>query len=294
MVNIFDYIDYRQYLKDAYDERRKESAKFSYRFIAGKVGFSSPGFFANVLSGKKDISLKLVLKFAELFRLGRKEKEYFENLLLFNKATGASEKKEYLDRLLAMRGSKVKKVEPHQWEYFQKWHHTAVRELIALKPFKGDFRALAGMTNPPITVQEARTSIELLERLGLIRKIADGSFERTDQAISAGDAVSQALISAYQVEAMELAKYAMDHLPSGTRNFSTLTMSVSGPTYEAMLEELRSFRRKLLEMAQESDDVDRVYQMNFHVFPITALPAPAPSAPAPRAPLRTIPPGGKK
>lgn len=294
MVNIFDYIDYRQYLKDAYDERRRESAKFSYRFIAGKVGFSSPGFFANVLSGKKDISLKLVLKFAELFRLGRKEKEYFENLLLFNKATGASEKKEYLDRLLAMRGSKVKKVEPHQWEYFQKWHHTAVRELIALKPFKGDFRALAGMTNPPITVQEARTSIELLERLGLIRKIADGSFERTDQAISAGDAVSQALISAYQVEAMELAKYAMDHLPSGTRNFSTLTMSVSGPTYEAMLEELRSFRRKLLEMAQDSDDVDRVYQMNFHVFPITALPAPAPAAVAPRAPLRTIPPGGRK
>lgn len=294
MVNIFDYIDYRQYLRDAYSERRKESAKFSYRFIAGKVGFSSPGFFANVLSGKKDISLKLVLKFAELFRLGRKEKEYFENLLLFNKATGTSEKKEYLDRLLALRGSKVKKVEAYQWEYFQKWHHTAVRELIALKPFKGDFRALAGMTNPPITVQEARTSIELLERLSLIRKVADGSYERTDQAISAGDAVSQALISAYQVEAMELAKYAMDHLPSGTRNFSTLTMSVSGPTYEAMLEELRSFRRRLLEMAQDSDDVDRVYQMNFHVFPITALPAPAPAVAAPRAPLRTIPPGSRK
>src|SRR4051812_25863812 len=170
VVNVFDYIDYRKYLRDAYAERRAESSKFSYRFIAGKVGFASPGFFANVLSGKKDISLKLVLKFAELFRLGRKEREYFETLVLFNKATGASEKKEYLDRLLALRGSRVKKVEAHQWEYFEKWHHTAVRELIALRPFRGDFRALAGMVNPPITVQEARKSIELLERLGLIRK----------------------------------------------------------------------------------------------------------------------------
>jgi uncharacterized protein (TIGR02147 family) len=294
VVNIFEYIDYRQYLRDAYAERRSESPKFSYRFIAGKVGFSSPGFFANVLSGKKDISLKLVLKFAELFRMGRKESAYFENLVLFNKATGASEKKEYLDRLLAMRGSRVKKVEAHQWEYFEKWHHTAVRELIALRPFHGDFRALAGMVNPPITVQEARKSIELLERLGLIRKGPDGAYERTDAAISAGDAISQALISAYQVQAMELAKYAMDHLPSGTRNFSTLTMSVSGPTYEAMLEELRGFRRRLLEMAQESDSVDRVYQMNFHVFPVTALPSPASAKPAPRQPLRTLPPGGKK
>ena len=292
VVNIFDYIDYRKYLHDAYAERRAESAKFSYRFIASKVGFASPGFFANVLSGKKDISLKLVLKFAELFRLNRKEKEYFEALVLFTKATGTSEKKEYLDRLLAMRGSRVKKVDAHQWEYFEKWHHTAVRELIALRPFRGDFRALAGMVNPPITVQEARKSIELLERLGLIRKGMDGAYERTDATISAGDAISQALISAYQVQAMDLAKHAIDNLPSGIRNFSTLTLSVSGPTYEAMLEELRGFRRRMLEMAENSEDVDRVYQMNFHVFPVTTLPAPA--APMPRAALRILPAGGKQ
>jgi uncharacterized protein (TIGR02147 family) len=291
VANIFEYIDYRRYLRDAYEERRKENPKFSYRFIAGKAGFSSPGFFANVLSGKKDISLKLVLKFAELFKLGRKETEYFETLVLFNKATGASEKKEYLDRLLALRGGKVKKVEAHQWEYFEKWYHAVVRELIAIKPFRGDFKALAAMVNPPITVAEARKSIELLERLGLIRKGMDGAFERTDAAISAGDAISKALIGAFQVQAMDLAKFAMDNLPSGTRNFSTLTMSVSGPIYLAMIEELRAFRRRLLEMAQASEKVDRVYQMNFHVFPLTALPAePAPAA---RPPLRILPPGGR-
>lgn len=292
MANIFEYIDYRRYLRDAYEERRKENPKFSYRFIAGKVGFSSPGFFANVLSGKKDISLKLVLKFAELFKLGRKEKEYFETLVLFNKATGASEKKEYLERLVALRGGKVKKVEAHQWEYFEKWHHAVVRELIALKPFRGDFKALAAMVNPPLTVPEARKSIELLERLELIRKGADGSYERTDAAISAGDAISKALIGAFQVQAMDLAKLAMDNMPSGTRSFSTLTLSVSGPTYLAMVEELRAFRRRLLEMAQASEAVDRVYQMNFHVFPLTTLP-PEPD-PRPRAPLRTLPAGGRE
>ncbi len=291
MANIFEYIDYRRYLRDAYEERRKENPKFSYRFIAGKVGFSSPGFFANVLSGKKDISLKLVLKFAELFKLGRKEKEYFETLVLFNKATGASEKKEYLERLVALRGGKVKKVDAHQWEYFEKWHHAVVRELIALKPFRGDFKALAAMVNPPLTIPEARKSIELLERLELIRKGADGSYERTDAAISAGDAVSKALIGAFQVQAMDLAKLAMDNMPSGTRSFSTLTLSVSGPTYQAMVEELRAFRRRLLEMAQASDNVDRVYQMNFHVFPLTTLPAEP--AQRERPPLRKLPAGGE-
>jgi uncharacterized protein (TIGR02147 family) len=273
VVNIFEYTDYRIYLKDAYDERRKESSKFSYRFIASKVGFSSPGFFTNVLKGKKDISLKLVLKFAELFKLNRKEKDYFEILVLFNKATSGGEKKEYLDRLLAMRGSHVKKVEAHQWEYFEKWYYTAVREIIALRPFRGDFRALASMVHPAISVPEARKSIELLVSLGLIRKGLDGTYERTDAVISAGDEISKALIDTFQVQAMDLAKHAVDSLPSGTRNFSTLTLSISGPTYLAMIEELRAFRRRLLEMAQNSEDVDRVYQMNFHVFPLTSLPS---------------------
>ncbi len=272
MVNIFQYTDYRAYLKAAYLERRAESTKFSYRFIAAKVGFSSPGFFTNVLAGKKDISLKLVLKFAELFKLGRKEKEYFEILVLFNKATTVGEKKEYLDRLIALRGSFIKKVAAHQWEYFEKWYYSAVRELIALRPFRGDFRALASMVNPNITVSEARKSIDLLLSLELIRKGPDGTFERTDAVISSGDEISKTLIDMFQIQAMDLAKNALDKVSRDTCNFSTLTLSISGSTYNSMIEELRGFRRRLLEMAKNSEDVDRVYQMNFHVFPLTTIP----------------------
>ncbi len=288
MANIFEYTDYRLYLKAAYAERRKENAKFSYRYIAAKVGFASPGFFSNVLAGDRDISLKLVIKFSELFNLKRKEKEYFEILVLFNKANSGGEKKEYLDRLMAMRGSQIKKVEAHQWEYFEKWHNTAVRELIALRPFRGDFKALAAMIQPPISVPEARKSIELLLNLGLIRKGPDGVFERTDALLTAGDEISRTLIDSFQVQSMDLAKQALEKLPTGSRNFSTLTLSVSSATYAAMIEELRNFRKRLMELARNSDDVDRVYQMNFHVFPVTVLPVRTPG------PLKLVPSGGKK
>jgi uncharacterized protein (TIGR02147 family) len=268
VINIFDYTDYRQYLQDAYSERKRENPKFSYRFVASRVGFSSPGFFTNVLKGKKDISLNLAFKFADLFKLGRKQREYLELLLLFHKAGGNREKEEYLNRLLALRSSTVKKVAANQYEFYEKWYYTAVREALALHPFRGDFRELSAQICPPITVAQARKSIELLEQLGLIRKDAEGSYERTDAVISAGDEISRVLINAFQVQAMELAKHALDRLPSGKRNFSTLTLSISASTYSAMLDELREFRGKLL----NSDNVDRVYQMNFQVFPLTALP----------------------
>jgi mannose-6-phosphate isomerase-like protein (cupin superfamily) len=46
------------------------------------------------------------------------------------------------------------------------------------------------MVNPPITISEAKKSIELLLSLGLIRKGVDGTFERTDAVITAGDELS--------------------------------------------------------------------------------------------------------
>jgi len=265
-------------MKDAYDERRKANPNFSYRFIAARVGFASPGFFTNVLKGKKDISLKLAHKFAELFKLGRKEKDYFEALVLFKKAASTSEKKEYLDRMLALRGTRIKKLGAEQYEYFEKWYYTAVREAMALQPFRGDYRALAALINPPITVPEAKKAVDVLERLGLVKPDSDGVYERTDAVVSAGDEISKVLLNAFQIQAMDLAKHALDHLPSRTRNFSTLTLSISGTTYSAMVEELRAFRRRLLEMAKNSDEPDRIYQMNFQVFPLTVL-SPKPKSP---------------
>jgi len=41
MPDLFTYLEYRDYLKDAYEERRKLQPYFSYRFIGNKVGMDS-------------------------------------------------------------------------------------------------------------------------------------------------------------------------------------------------------------------------------------------------------------
>lgn len=271
MPSVYQYTDYRQFLGDAYKERRAANSYFSYRFIAQRAGFSSPGFFANVLKGKKDISLKLAMNLADLFKLNAKEKQYFELLVLFTKAQDPGEKQEYLRRLLTLRGSQVRKTAPEQWEFYEHWQTTAVREALALKPFQGDFRELAARIWPSITEREAKRAMDLLQRLGMVQRNARGVFERTDQVISVGDDIGKTIIEGFQIQTMELARKALEKLPSQQRNFSTLTLSVSRETYDAILDELRSFRRKVLEMARQSENPDRILQMNFHAFPMSPV-----------------------
>ena len=86
MLDVYQYLDYRKLLKDLYQERKALNVNFSYRYISLKTGIRSSGYFANILSGKSNISLQLVLKLAHLFGMKRPEAEYFELLVLFNQA----------------------------------------------------------------------------------------------------------------------------------------------------------------------------------------------------------------
>jgi hypothetical protein len=46
-------------------------------------------------------------------------------------------------------------------------------------------------------------------------------------------------------------------------------MSLSPRSLETILAKLRRFRKEVLEVANQDPIVDRVYQMNFQVFPLS-------------------------
>ena len=45
MVSVFDYMDYREYLKDFYQEAHSLDRNFSHRKISELLGDKSPSFF---------------------------------------------------------------------------------------------------------------------------------------------------------------------------------------------------------------------------------------------------------
>ena len=47
MISIFEYLDYRKYLKDYYDNRKTEDSAFSYQSFADKAGLTNRGFIYN-------------------------------------------------------------------------------------------------------------------------------------------------------------------------------------------------------------------------------------------------------
>jgi len=268
MVNIFEYFDYRYFLKDFYEQEKKSKPWFSYRYISSKVNLN-PGYIVKVFQGKIHLGLKNVQAFADLMTLEEKERNYFTELVLFGRAKNQNEIEQRFERLQSIKGIRFRTIADSKSDFFAQWHHMAVRSLLSIYPFEGkNYRALASMLSPKITAKEARASVRLLEKLKMIVRGEDGIYRVTEQFISTGDHWTSAVIRNYQKKNIELSAAALEHHPKELRDISSVTMTFPIKDIDLIRERVRQFRQELLLMSQDSKSDDAVMQLNIQLFPV--------------------------
>jgi len=268
--SIFDYLDYREYLKDHYDSNKERNSFFSFRYISAKTGLDS-SFYVKVLQKQMHLSLKSLPRLIDFLNLSKKESDYFTLLVRFNRAYNKDEMRLYFEKIIEFRELHTNTLDAEKYHYFSKWYHVAIRELLNYHRFDGDYKSLAAKLNPPISEVTAKKAIALLVKLGLVKKNDDGFFKLTDQFITTGESWNSIAIENFQREMLHLAEDSINKIPKNDRETSTVTVSVSWTCFKAMKERLREFRKELLEMARIERDPDGVFQINFQIFPLTTI-----------------------
>ena len=266
---IYSYLDYRLYLKDWYTAQLSSKKTLSYRAIAAYVGFNSPAHITMVLKGKANLSLERVARFAQLLKLKKREKAYFELLVSFNQEKKTGEKKILLDSLINFKKDVTTLLVADQYEYYQKWYYAVVHDILSYCKFDGDYDKLAKMVEPQITTREARKAVKLLEKLRFITRRCDGGYDCQFTGISAYSEGHELVLSSYAEKMIERAKYALDNLPSEERVISWAGFSVSADTFLKIKEETRAFRKKIVSLAQNDQRPDRAFHMNIQIFPVS-------------------------
>jgi uncharacterized protein (TIGR02147 family) len=270
MKSLFEYLEYRDFLKDHYDFNKARFAFFSYRYIAAKTGLDA-SFYVKVLQKQLHISDKAVEPLCQFLKLNRSETEYFKILFQFNKAKQQDKSKQYFEKLIELREPRVHTLEAAKYEFYNKWYYIAIRELLNYYRFSGDCKELAAKLNPPISATDARKAIELLVDLSLIKKGDDGRFVLTEQFVTTGESWNSIAIENFQKEVIRLAAESIGRIAKKNRETSTVTVSVSRKCFNAMKERLREVRKELLEMTRLDENPEGVFQINFQIFPLTQI-----------------------
>jgi uncharacterized protein (TIGR02147 family) len=273
MINLFEYLDYRIFLTDFIADKKKGNPYFSERMIASRLG-CNPGFFNRILKATRNLSPHFVLQLGSFLKLNGKQKHYFELLVNYNQAKKQIEKDHYFHQLDIFRASKIKQTIAAQHALYSQWYYVVLRELINIIPCKdlsdGTCKKLARYIEPKVPVEHIKQAMTTLHELGLLEKKAGGSFAVKERFITSGMDIPQVVINRVLMQFTDLAKMSMDQFPKEKRSLSTLTVSVSEKGYEKIREKLDQYRREILSMVSEEDcEIDRIYHLNLHLFPVT-------------------------
>lgn len=268
MNAIVEYTDYRKFIRDYYEERKRSSA-FTWRDFARDVGFSSAVYLKYVSEGKKNLSLSAAGSVARAMGLVGFEAEYFVLMVSYAHAKNDKAKRAAFEQRCALAmAHKVRVLGNEEFDYFKSWKNPVIRELASHMPGAKPLD-IARACKQKISAAEVAETLDFLVKAKLLKKDGSGNYQQTDKAISMGkvDAVPVAARE-MQRQMGEFAVSALD-LPLSERDMSGLTMGITSRAYERIKNELAECRKRIMAIVVEDDETERVYRLNMQLFPVS-------------------------
>lgn len=251
---------FRQLLQQTLIDRCKRNPAYSLRSFAQSLGVNH-AILSLLLRSKRKMTERHVLTIGT--KLGLKPHElsyYIDQLKLEQPLTFESKYVRYLA------------LSPDQFEVLTNWFPDAILELMRTKDFQSNAEWIA--TRLGISNVEAQATLERLERLKMIRRKADGSYEDCvgdTSTIPFGETTASAQ-RIHQKLLLELSSQKIETVPLEQRSHTSTTLAIPMKKLALAKQMIREFRSKMQRALQEPAGTnEEVYQLQVSFFPLTRL-----------------------
>lgn len=262
-LNIFNFQDYRTYLKATFESSKIKNSHWSYGLWAKKLRLGGASVLTNILSGKKQIGLKVEQKLIEFFSFSKQEEAYFKSLVSLDRA----KKDPILWREVA---KNIRRDFPKQsanlldekvWSLISKWHYVALLEMEHLKEYKADAAWLQKRLFFKVTLGEIERALENLRNIDL-----------KSRNLKTTNDVKNAAIHLYHKNNLVLADIALETAELLERDFSARVFNIEKKDLSEIKARIQQFRDELAsEFEAKAKAGDETYQLCIQFFPLTKL-----------------------
>jgi uncharacterized protein (TIGR02147 family) len=255
---IFQYTDYRVFLRDALVTRSARRRGYSLRRFAKTLGVS-PSFLSDLLRGRKSLSPEKAGAVARRLGLTGTEAEYFRLLARHRSEGGASEDpagprvvtRLPLDAFTAMRD----------------WYHVAILEMTELEHFQVTAATVAARLS--IGVRTARAALARLVRIGHLAVDEQGRFRKTYRAGVLESAERNDALRAFHEQMLRKAASSLTGQTNTEKVVGSETFAFAPeqlPLAAAIIEDCFN---KMTALAEQSAGRSQVYHLGIQLFNLT-------------------------
>lgn len=266
--SIVKYSDYRLYLADYYEYKKRLRPGFSFRKFSAMAGFKSPNYLQLVIKGERRFSDEAAMAVAEALKLSKSESEVFRALVKQDLAETDSERDEAESlRLASIKRILAKEIPAAQKEILSRWYHLLVRELTFLPEFEptGDF--ISKRLNGLISEEQGEESIRLLVRAGFL-KSENGKLVPTDPVVDTGDEVFlHGFMQRHHSETLKVWSQNLDRFSPIDQELGLLNIPISSDKIPELKKRIRKFQDEIIGWVQSESNADRVVQLGTYLIP---------------------------
>lgn len=270
LPNIYDFSDFRCFLEAYRIARKLVDPDFTHQYICTHLGLPhTRGFFNNIVKGRRALTDANIDRFIKLLDLADDDALYFRLLVKYNQSDNPMEMDIYQARLSALISRKTRPTDTHRNLYYWKWYNSAIRTILGIIEFDGDYAKLAQMVHPPIRQEEATESVHLMLELGLLEKTENNCIKPTKVIPGSKLQTVKTSMSRHTENRNEPA----DCFPipvSSQDNYTVFTniIGVSDACYDKLLYKVNQFKTEVSTLLQQdSQSPTRMYYLNIFLFP---------------------------
>ena len=273
MRPIFEYLDYRDLLKDAFEDRKMSDASFTYKKMAEVLGLHTSNIF-RVIQKETHLPARCQSRAIEFLGLIDRNASYFLLLVGYARERSGKARQEILEKALALRDVNRVDLGEKELAYFRDWWLVAVRGVLEVVDGRANPAEIARILHPKVTETQVTAALDLLLELGLVKKGSSGRLVVREPHLGVAPSAEKVhAVRRYQRQILTLASESVERFPPEVRDVTTLTMAVDRHTFNHVREALRECRLQIQKSSEEAETPDRVMQLVMAYFPLTHVEA---------------------
>jgi transcriptional regulator with XRE-family HTH domain len=239
---------FRLWLQKQFTERCKKNPRYSLRAFAKTLDLDASSL-SQILSGKRKLSKKGIQNICDKLSATPKELQMF-GLIENNNET----EENYLQ------------VDIDTFSVISEWYHYAILELTYVSGFKTDPRWIAKKLS--ITVEESKSAIERLKRLGLLLEENGSLIKSSKRLTNNGTVNTSGAHKELQKQIISKALIAVDEVPQDEKDITSMTMAIDTKNLDKARLIIQKFRRDLCELLEDGNQ-EQVYNLGIQLYPIS-------------------------
>lgn len=266
-LDIYQYDDFRQYLRDAIEARKQEDPGFTHRAFAEQAGVRNPGTLLQVIQGKRALSDKVRETCVDVFGLKPVQAEFFR-LLVDYKQSKSVENSSLLFREIQNRRahSSFVRLNAAQVRYYEDTAYALVLAACEALDFKGNYETLAAFLRPPLPLVKVKKCVRDLCDWGLLRQGHDGRYNVVSRFLEP-PATLRDPVRLLNREWILHSAEALQRIPAKDRQIGTSILAVSEVTREKIKQLIENTRSQIFELAKADTSAETVMQLSIQFFP---------------------------